>query len=289
MLFVLGGCQERGSGDNQAAQRMDLNPLKTDKVTISDIVSDFYFLPLNLPEGEFFATPDKLTIVNDRIYILDMFQGLKLLVFDMRGNFKFQLSNYGRGPGEFIEPNDFVIDTLNNRIAIFDSGNLKVSFFTLEKGDFIKDYPLTFLTSSFEKTKEGYVFYNVNLQGGENNNNVVFTDNNFKIINGFLPVSSEQANFHFGLPRNFTRYGEDVYLTIPFDNTIYLITDNQMQKNLPLILVNQIFPMTFLGPIKAPEKEYGRQNNMGIILQITLSPMPISFSTIVFKVVLTIT
>ena len=42
----------------------------------------------------------------------------QLLVFGMDGKFKYQIGDQGKGPGEFLEINDFIID--KNNIELLD-------------------------------------------------------------------------------------------------------------------------------------------------------------------------
>lgn len=207
---------------------ININPTETTGLQSSEIITDFYFLKLKTPGDIYFGDPDKLLIAEDRIYILDKLNALKLFVFDIRGNFLFDISGYGRGPGELLSPNDFVVDSQNGQIAIFDQGNVKISLFDIESGKFIEDKKLQFWTNSFSKVGNQYVFFNNNLQNNKNAYNLVFTDLSLNIEKREFPISSEFLNFHYGLPRNFTSYMEKLYLTIPFDNTVYSIKPNQV-------------------------------------------------------------
>ncbi|MFU8812495.1 MAG: 6-bladed beta-propeller [Balneolaceae bacterium] len=244
LLISISGCHAENI-DEIDVRVLELDPQNVQQLKFSDIVSEFKFVKLNTPENIYFGNADKIIVSDNRIYVLDIFTGEKLLVFDIHGEFIFEISTHGRGPGELLQPADFIVDTEGEKIVILDQGNIKLSFYNIADGSFIEDKTLNFWTYYFHKNGEGYVFFNNNLQNAQNNHNVLFTDNSLTIINREQPIPGHQRNFHYALPRKFTSYKDRVYLTIPFNNTIYTVSDNQAVPYLVLDFGDLNIPGTF--------------------------------------------
>jgi hypothetical protein len=203
-------------------------------VKSNEFISDFHLVELSTPENVYFGNPDVLQIKNNSIYIMDLYQTNKLLKFDLEGQFKYEIMNYGQGPGEFISPRDFALDYENDRLAILDQGNLKVSLFDNHSGNFIEDVHLDFRPDKFYKSEGGYVFFTNNLEFIGARKNVIFTDNNFSIEKSYLEIPEEKRNVHFGLSRNFTQYNDNLLLTMPFKDVIFSVKEDYLEPYLKI-------------------------------------------------------
>jgi len=64
-----------------------------------------------------------IQVYDEFIYILDSRKAKQLFVFDVEGRFIRKIGGLGNGPGEYIEPNGFSLDTNNGIIYICDIRN----------------------------------------------------------------------------------------------------------------------------------------------------------------------
>lgn len=247
ILITLLSCHQGDRAVPEAVMKIEVDLNHAGEVLASELFSDFHFVNLKTPENVHFGHPDKVTIQNDRIYIMDIYQALKVLVFDLEGNFIYEISRYGRGPGEFISPRDFLVDEENDVLAILDQGELKVSLFELSDGTFIQDYHLDFMPDKFSKIKDGYVFFNNNLTYEQDGKyyNVFFTDHEFNTTYTHLEIPKDQIDVHFGLSRNFTFQNNELFLAIPFHNKIYSIIDDHLFPYLEVDFGNFNLPENF--------------------------------------------
>jgi hypothetical protein len=222
-----------------------LNPNKTDSIKVSDIFSNITYLKLETPEGVYIGEPSKVLFHDDNIYILDNTRTLNLIVFRSDGTVKYEISSFGRGPGEFASPNDFDIIYDKNELIIYDSVNLKVIYYDLNNGSFKYEKNVRFMTKNIASNKNGLVFFNNNFPDGKHNYNITFTDNNIKPINRDISINDDMYGIHFILPTTFTKNADVIFLTIPFDNIIYEIKDDKVAPYIMLNFEHTALPKDF--------------------------------------------
>ena len=92
-------------------------------------VIDKKIIQLETTDESVFGDISKLLVADDRIFILDGQVAQGLFVFDMQGNFLFNVGRRGGGPGEFYSINDFFLDTLNRSISIYDANMRKLYYY----------------------------------------------------------------------------------------------------------------------------------------------------------------
>ncbi len=109
---------------------------------------------LNIPDDIIEIGIDKISVTDDRIFILDTRITNKLYVFDNNGNLKTTIGERGKAKGEFIgKPDDFFVDK-KKRMHVFDMIGHKIIVFdkngSVDKEVETSDYfPLSFgLTSN---------------------------------------------------------------------------------------------------------------------------------------------
>lgn len=94
-----------------------------DNYDIKDILDEsFSIIPLETTENSVIAAIDKIEIVNDSIYILDLLSKA-VYIFDMKGNYIDKLFKLGNGPGEYVGITDMTVT--DSSIIIIDRFSLK--------------------------------------------------------------------------------------------------------------------------------------------------------------------
>lgn len=104
---------------------ININPEEAKEVGIQDLIKDYSYLKLEIPDSLYFSRIVKSLFDEDKIYLLDRsrFQD-QILSFDLEGNFKYHINKPGRGPGEFTHIYDF--DIRENELLILTNTGLKI-------------------------------------------------------------------------------------------------------------------------------------------------------------------
>lgn len=153
-----------------------LNQLK-----LSDIISEFKAVKLEFTQNSMIGSVRKTVIHNGLIYILDTFGAKSVLVFNMEGKFVRRIGSLGKGPGQYLSPDDFIIDTLKNQIEIL--GNRKINYFSVD-GTYLRSINIGYTSSNFYKQDDKYFF----AVYGKEDYKVYRTDLDGKIEVRYLPT-----------------------------------------------------------------------------------------------------
>ena len=97
-----------------------------------------------------------------KYYILDRHLQKALFVFDEEGKFRNRIGRRGRGPGEFIEPTDFIVS--DSTVTVFDMFGHKLLYYNPD-GTFIRSVRLPYSIYEIESGGDGSAIYAV---GGDN-------------------------------------------------------------------------------------------------------------------------
>src|SRR5690554_1561210 len=206
---------------------LHLNP-ENAKSEINDAIKEISYLKLSTDNKSYIGTISKLLIEDDKIFVLDGEQALAIFVFAMDGELLYKIDAYGSGPGEFRGPRDIGINKENNTIIVYDMASIKLSYYKLDNGTYMHEKILPFAPSRFATSNYGYVFFNNNSISGEDEFNLSITDTGFQFIEKALPINPNLRGFFYNTPRNFTRYGNQLFFTQPFDNTVYKVDSNKV-------------------------------------------------------------
>lgn len=188
---------------------------------LSEIISDFNFVSLESKDEFYIGDVWKLVIEEEYIYALDMLNSASLNKYTIEGNHIYTIDEYGNGLGEFIAPQDFIIDSENNEIIIYDASGIKLLFYDLETAQFKREKILDFRIGRFDRLNNNFVFHLNNQKMSGIEYNIIITDSSFNILNNFLKIDENFIRFHFYLPTNFTNYNDYIYFTQPSDYNIY--------------------------------------------------------------------
>lgn len=106
-----------------------INPLQATQQSIQDVVNNYEFIPLEIPNDFTIEVVRKVILRDSNIYVLDTNRSggrAKISVYDLSGSFQFVIDRSGRGPGEyerihyFDVTDDKIIAISNARIIYYD-------------------------------------------------------------------------------------------------------------------------------------------------------------------------
>ncbi|GAB2626918.1 6-bladed beta-propeller [Belliella aquatica] len=178
----------------------------------------------------FIGTFDKISIIDDIIYIMDKSITYSIFAFDLEGKFLWKIADLGEGPEEYIELRDFTVSKDSETLDLLDYGGRKIMKFNKKTGELVEKIKLDFKSyaSAIEK-KDGLY-----LSSGDNAciklvqcHNLLFLDQKFKVLSQSNPINPYLENYDYSNFMGFSRNGERVYFTELFNDTIYEVNTGE--------------------------------------------------------------
>lgn len=211
----------------------DIKTIKIDvtesPVYLSDIVSCVNYIELETRNECLVGDIDKIIYYRGRFYILDRNITRTLYVFDTLGKFKFKIHKIGTGPGEYIQPDDFILDTLNRDIVFVDVERRKIIKYDLHSGNFKSEFSVNFIPYCAGLIKNGFVFYTNYVPSSFGSYNLIFTDSNLKIKNLMFPFDLDENLPKIAPQTVFSNVGDSLIFIPVFQDTIYTIFNNGLK------------------------------------------------------------
>ena len=133
--------------DEEHAEVIKVSDNVKSKVLSSELIEDFYYIPLETTDESLFAYCNNLEFYEDKIYLFDRLGAEKLFIFDKYGKFLNYVGDKGGASYEFYAPKAFAVNRTNKQFVIYDNQKRKWMVFT-DKGDFITSYDVNFRMKS---------------------------------------------------------------------------------------------------------------------------------------------
>jgi hypothetical protein len=123
---------------NNSLYEFDPRSLTENKITLTDIADDIYYIPLDNTYS-IGLIYDKIKFINNSIYLSA--QNTGVLEFNREGKLLRKIGSIGRGPGEYTYCYSFTVDDKTETIYIQDSGNI-IKVFS-KTGLFLRSFSLS--------------------------------------------------------------------------------------------------------------------------------------------------
>lgn len=198
----------------------------------SDIIKEFFYIPLESVDESLFAYCTDLEVYNDRIYLFDRLGTEKLYIFDMQGKYLNQIGQKGGAPFEFYLPKAIAIDYNNDLLIMYDNMKRKWMLHTLN-GDFIKAENLNFrMTCSFQVLPSGN--YVSAISKGDHNNHLgkyqdyklLFSDSLGNVVKA--AYTYPDTEYSYIAYKSLIRYGKEIQYFPLYLNQICTVTDSTL-------------------------------------------------------------
>ena len=235
-LFAFTTCQSNKDTKDSMNEEKAAKVIKTTHAKSWE-VNDFFSLNKTVPlsDSVLIHSINKLIFYKNKILILDK-PSKSIIRFSETGDFEMIIQKEGKGPGEYLHIDDFLVESGTNDLLILgNSVGEKILRFDWE-GNFKEHYPLPFSASGFELLENGYLFFCGNklnknaLNGDKSFFNILFCDKNFNIVHKQLPIPFFWDGLRYIFQDNsvFCKYGEDVYcqMSLPNNTTIYKLQNS---------------------------------------------------------------
>ena len=241
IAFLFSSCKGNAKSDDNyeaAPEKIELG--KRQPMKISDITSGMKVVKLETSEDVLLSNIHDIKIFDGSIYVLDVISKA-IYVFDFEGNLIKKLQKEGRGPGEYLSINDFLIDTTHGQLEIFDKLNMNINIYDLDNFNFKESISLPFTFAfTFHKKDEVYYFQTNNarnsIRENETNSEVLLYDPSKKqlepLFDTILPKDENQAWEFYNI---FTANQQnEVFVSLAWHERLYKVENHKIK---PIISV----------------------------------------------------
>jgi hypothetical protein len=224
ILFCL-SCKKNVQEDN-AIYQIKLTKGEENGKKIVDFIDNIDYIKLETTEESLLGFISKLTITNDRIYVLDQLLTKALFVFDKSGKFLFKIGRVGNGPGEYVVVTDFYLNEKDSTIHLLADGRKIINFDY--DGSFIDEKRLPLLHSSYilPFSCDNYALVNHVSAGDEYL--VYMTNQNFDIQKQYLKTPKGWERIVRLLNIDYSEANEKYLLSYICSTTIYELSGNDI-------------------------------------------------------------
>ena len=160
-------------------------------VLSQDLIEIKKIIPLETSDENLMSNASKVFNIRDTYFVLDK-KFSNLLVFNSSGKFLGNIGKLGRGPGEYQDLTDVVLDRDRELFVLYSQKDMSLFEYTLD-GEFVRKVKLSFFGSSFSLIpNQGYGFYiNYNKSDVSGDYNVLITNFNGEVKERWIEIPDE--------------------------------------------------------------------------------------------------
>lgn len=254
-----------GSCSKETNNIDSVNFEKRTDIKMSDLVSDYSFIPLETKDDNLILDASMVRIWNDHIYILDCFsQNKSIYVFDIQGKYLGKIGNIGGGPGEYIMPMAIVVDEANNQLLVKDVAQNKLIYYNPITFEYIKEQSLPFYSDCMEYYKDDTIVWYIGsgcANDGDYQKHIQVSDLQCNIINSYIPRKNFPQRSMYNVMTYFHKYNDKLYFHHPFSNIVYSYSskNDSVMAEYALSCDGIVFPT----------EDYVMENNENIVEQLS--------------------
>ncbi len=195
MGLILFSCNQKKESksiaDENGVREIKVDLKKSKDIDLADFADEVKYIKLETNEESTFSGIYKLEVNSKGIFIWDQYSTNKVLHFSPDGKFLNKIGKVGRGPDEYIQSRDFIVDTVRNTVEII--GNFAFANFTYSfDGEFIEraEYKNIYL-NRYYKLNDGNYFVQLGNNLGPDYSTYLFAilSPDFKtVVKEFVPA-----------------------------------------------------------------------------------------------------
>ena len=204
-------------------------------------------ISLEMPANSFIGSFDKIFMNDSLICILDKGIAKGVFIFDHSGKFRSKIQRSGRGPGEYISPDDAALK--KDTVLIYDRNSRKMLYYNLQ-GECCKETCFkTYRPIPFAIKDEGHFVFYFGMPGfSKDNSEVVETDLAGNITKQYIARPNlREAQGRFHLPYYFAQNSEGVFFIPVFGDKIYQITTDSIRPVFDFQFKSQMYSFDEIG------------------------------------------
>lgn len=254
ILIILLSCGEKSNLNLSSLEDIYITQANRDN---SDIVFDSIFTTYRCLEFEkndknIIGEIDYFELFNGYLYIVDKKISRSVFIYSDKGQFVNKISNFGRGPGQFVKIECVNFNKKLNRIEVFDSERKVILLYDF-MGNFISEIksPITFEDFVYDDLSDSYYFYCKYFPNKQGNYRVYIADQNFLVTQKRIRFNKSMiGSTMISMSKNFVKSDSTVYFMESYNNSVYTLDLNGMhekmniqfyENNVDYNLINSIY------------------------------------------------
>ena len=199
---------------------VNIEDIKHEK--ISEYCKDYKIITLETSSKCLIKNITRLVPYNNRLYIFDKDLNT-VFIFSDTGKYITKIHKIGKGPQEYLQLTDFTIDKENSELILSADRPYKFLYYNLD-GEYIDEKRQKTFFMNISNTKDKLVFYNKFIKKGTQNFKIWMQNKNKKKVDKYIPFD-DPRNLGVGTGYSSLIKSMDIYLTEPFNDTVYKITN----------------------------------------------------------------
>ncbi|MFW5707770.1 MAG: 6-bladed beta-propeller [Bacteroidota bacterium] len=251
IAVTLIGCEYTNERENVYSEKIVHIPENEEIIYASRIISEMKMVELEKTQESLVGEIVKIELSEEKLFIQGKnYEGIK--IFNSDGTFNKTFSNKGKGPGEYIEIQDFIIDSGRNTIEILDKKNNQIFVYDLRNYEFIESFPIP-VQFAFKFVKQDNIYY-FQTNGTQNKVNekpthsaiIAFNKNTLELIPLFKDETQTSNQFLEFSNIFYISNDSEIFASFAWKQEIYHIYN---QNCFPLIVIDpgdRGFPETIL-------------------------------------------
>jgi hypothetical protein len=223
-----------------SVETISVDITSNDEMRLSDYFEDFRFVKLFTDEKTLIGEISKVQIHHQKIYVSD---GSSMFIFSEKGELLSGFNHVGIGPGEYQGIADFYISGTD--IVILNRSQQKLLRYDAS-GKCKNEFRLGYWAMKFSPAADSLLWIFCGYELGDKNSFRLHLTQNNQIIRQFLPVNPVQARYlHVSAPSNFFKYGEMLNFFEIFNDTVYSLRNEKIERRYCIDYQGHNIPSSF--------------------------------------------
>ena len=191
-----------------------------DTFDIQSLFKDRYILALEETEKSRIGNIEKLVKVDSLLFVLDNRLAMRVFVFNATtGRFINSIGRTGKGPGEYVDINDFSVDSSNGTVSLMSERH-EILVYDYQ-GNFIRKKGISFHADKMESKDGKYYFACFD----EGRGSLIVTDKDMHVTHEYLENRRGEPVVLFWFPLQKMQDGTIAYFRY-MDDTVYTLDKN---------------------------------------------------------------
>ena len=220
LLSVLVSCNNNKEQIPIAVEWECTESNQKDTFDIQSLFKDRYILALEETEKSRIGNIEKLVKVDSLLFVLDNRLAMRVFVFNATtGRFINSIGRTGKGPGEYVDINDFSVDSSNGTVSLMSERH-EILVYDYQ-GNFIRKKGISFHADKME-SKDGKYYFACFVEG---RGSLIVTDKDMHVTHEYLENRRGEPVVLFWFPLQKMQDGTIAYFRY-MDDTVYTLDKN---------------------------------------------------------------
>lgn len=199
-----------------------------DSLVAKEVIKEYQIIKLETNPNSLISDIHKVRFIADKIFVLDISKAKNIFVFNNKGKHLYNIGHIGQGPGEYLQPMDIAIDTVNKELIVYDQASKKLITYNF-LGEFKNEHRINLFFRSIE-----YIDSSTILGFSHNMLNIgndykeypydLFVFNKDGVVSKsylFNNTKVGKSTSIFTKNRYFARNGDNIFVSYLLNDTIY--------------------------------------------------------------------